>query len=60
MGCRRFSSTGLSACAGRVGDRFVEQTGQSLLVLEKETLVAGEDVDGLQLVGPGVDDVQEA
>lgn len=50
----------MSACAGGVGDGLVKETGQGLLVLEKEALVAGEDVDGLQLVGSGVDDVQEA
>lgn len=39
---------------------LLHEASQGLLVLEQETLVAGVELDGLELAGAGVDDLEEA
>lgn len=43
----------------RVGG-LLHEASQGLLVLEQEALVAGVELDGLELAGAGVDDLEEA
>lgn len=39
---------------------LLKEACQGLLIFKQETLMAGVEIDGLELTRPGVDDLQEA
>lgn len=57
-GGRRTGRSAGPADAGVGG--LLHEASQGLLVLEQEALVAGVELDGLELAGAGVDDLEEA
>lgn len=49
-----------TAVRPRARSRLLKKTGKSLLIVEKKTLVAGEELYGLELAGTGVDGLEKA